>query len=117
MVASFLKSTASIKCRTGGEKMSGWVQDLVSWLFGISLFVNAVLFFPQIVRLWRQKNSKDVSLMTFGGFCIMQLIAVCYGYFKGDSILVFGYLLSLFSCGLVTFLIVFYRFKQSKNSA
>ena len=89
-----------------------WIQDLVSWLFGISLFVNAMLFFPQLFRLFKQKKSKDISLTTFGGFCVMQAIAVLYGYFKHDFILVWGYLISLLACGSVTFLICFYRLKN-----
>ena len=89
-----------------------WIQDLVSWLFGISLFVNAMLFLPQLFRLFKQKKSKDISLTTFGGFCVMQAIAVLYGYFKHDFILVWGYLISLLACGLVTFLICFYRLKN-----
>jgi MtN3 and saliva related transmembrane protein len=89
-----------------------WIQDLVSWLFGISLFVNAMLFLPQLFRLFKQKESKDISLTTFGGFCVMQAIAVLYGYFKHDFILVWGYLISLLACGSVTFLICFYRLKN-----
>ena len=103
-----------IEVLNGGEKMN-WLQELVEWLFGISLFVNAMLFLPQIYRLWRQKNSKDVSLMTFGGFCIMQAIAILYGYFKHDPILVWGYLISLATCGYATILICFYRLKTTKK--
>jgi MtN3 and saliva related transmembrane protein len=92
-----------------------WVQHLVSWLFGMSLFANALLFLPQIYRLYKQKDSKDVSLTTFGGFCIMQIIAILYGYFKQDPILVWGYLISLLTCGSATILICFYRIKNTKN--
>jgi MtN3 and saliva related transmembrane protein len=89
-----------------------WIQELVSWLFGISLFVNAMLFLPQIYRLLKQKNSKGISLTTFAGFCVMQSIAILYGYFKHDPILVWGYFISLLSCGFVTILICFYRVKN-----
>ncbi len=92
-----------------------WIQELVSWLFGVSLFVNAMLFIPQIIRLLRQKNSKDVSLMTFAGFCVMQAIAMLYGYFKSDFILLWGYFISLLACGYVTILICFYRLRRSKK--
>ncbi len=89
-----------------------WIQSAVNWLFGISLGVNAMLFLPQIVRLLKKKNSDDVSLTTFFGFCVMQAIAILYGYFKPDMTLMIGYGVSLLTCGFSTILICFYRLKR-----
>ena len=78
-------------------------------IFSLLLFVNAALFIPQVVRLLKEKNSKELSLITFLGFCMIQLFTVLHGILHHDTFLVLGYSLSLLSCGAVTLLIIKYR--------
>ena len=84
-------------------------KNIVTTFFGIGLFFNASLFIPQAIQLYRNKNSKGCSLVTFLGFCLSQISAICYGYIYSDYLLVIGYLMSLITCGTVTWLIIFYR--------
>lgn len=84
----------------------------VGVFFAIGLFINALLFVPQIIKLWRIKESKDLSLVMFGGFNLIQIFAVLHGYMNQDYILMIGFLLSLITSGAVTFLIVFYKLKE-----
>ena len=84
---------------------------VINFIFGIALFINALLFCPQIVKLIKEKNSKDLSVVTFGGFLMIQLSAVCYGYVHRNFILLMGYLLSVIFCSAVVFLILIYRYK------
>lgn len=89
---------------------------LINTLFGLGLFVNGLLFLPQAFRLIHQKDSKDISLITFFGFCITQFLAVIYGYLHHDEILMFGYIFALTTCSVVTGLAVFYRIKSKRGS-
>lgn len=82
---------------------------IVDFFFGLGLFINAMLFVPQGIRLFKEKQSKDLSLITFVGFCITQLLAIIYGWLHKDYILMVGYLLALTTCGAVTILIAIYR--------
>ena len=84
-------------------------------VFGISVFLNAVFFIPQAVNLFKQKNSQNMSLFMFLGFNIMQLFTALHGYLVKDYLLMIGFLLSFFTCGIVTFLIIFYRIKKSNE--
>ncbi|MDR3195573.1 MAG: hypothetical protein LBT58_02130 [Endomicrobium sp.] len=83
----------------------------VELCFGSGMFINAVLFTPQIARLLKTKNSKGLSLITFIGFNIIQLFGFLHGYIHNDYIFMLGMLLSLMLCGCVTFLIILYKFK------
>lgn len=85
------------------------VDQIISFLFSIALIINALLFVPQSVLILRRKNSKGVSLITFLGILILQSISVMYGLIKNDQIIVYGYLLSMITCGSVVLLILFYR--------
>ena len=87
------------------------LKVIVDFIFGVGLFVNALLFIPQAMKLYRTKDSRDLSKVTFVGFCIIQLSAIFYGYFHQDSVLMIGYIFSLIMCGLVTIL----SFKYSKG--
>ncbi|MFO1258079.1 MAG: PQ-loop domain-containing transporter [Gammaproteobacteria bacterium] len=87
------------------------LEKTIIALFSFSLFANAMLFVPQAVKIIRKKQSKDLSLITFLGFGIFQLIAVAYGWLKEDNIILIGYLLSFITCGSVSALIILYRNK------
>jgi MtN3 and saliva related transmembrane protein len=92
--------------------MSGdCLRYTVNTLFGIGLFLNAVLFIPQAIKIFKCKNAKELSLLTFIGFNIIQFFSVCHGFLVKDYILMIGFLLSLITGGMVTVLIIIYRNK------
>lgn len=86
-----------------------WFRLIIESIFSIALFINAALFIPQALKILKTRSSKDVSLVTFAGFCFIQIATIAYGFLKGDMILIVGYLLSLLACGLVVILILTYR--------
>lgn len=88
-----------------------WVKDLIEVIFSLGLFINAALFIPQAIKLYRKKDSKELSLLTFGGFLLIQLFIFLHGYLHKDYVLMIGYLFSLVTCGAVTLLIIMYRKK------
>lgn len=88
--------------------MMSAMEIIIDFIFGISLFINALLFIPQVIKLYKTKDAKDVSKITFIGFCFMQLSAIIYGLFHQDWVLVFGYGLSLLTCGWTTILLIMY---------
>ena len=78
----------------------------------LSLLVNAVLFIPQAIKLYKIKNSRELSLATFLGFNLIQIFMVFHGLINHDLILAYGMLFALFTCSVVTFLIIYYRVKR-----
>jgi MtN3 and saliva related transmembrane protein len=80
------------------------MKELVAWVFGAGLFLNAALFVPQAVRLWRTRRAEGVSLWTFAGFNALQITGVLQGYFQHDLALMIGMAASLLTCGSVTLL-------------
>jgi MtN3 and saliva related transmembrane protein len=85
------------------------MKDIVAFIFGLGLFVNALIFVPQVVQIWRLKRADSISLATFAGFNILQAIGVIHGYFQHDLALLFGMIASLITSGSVTLLTVVYR--------
>lgn len=89
--------------------MEIWIKTIIETIFGLGLFVNAILFIPQIISLYKAKDSKEISLLTFAGFNLIQLFTLLHGYLHDDYLLVLGYFLSLITCGTVTVMIIVYR--------
>jgi len=87
------------------------LTTFIETLFGIALFANAVLFVPQIVRLYKTKDAQGLSLITFIGFCLIQTLTILHGYLAKDYLLITGYIFSLLTCGAVTIMIFYYRYK------
>jgi MtN3 and saliva related transmembrane protein len=84
------------------------ISDIVNFMFGCSLFFNALVFIPQAIKIFKAKSSGELSFCTFFGFNIMQLLTVWHGYLEQDYTLMIGFLLSFITCGMVTILIIFY---------
>lgn len=91
------------------------MKEIVAVIFGLGLFCNALLFVPQAIAVWRKKTDEGISLITFGGFSILQVVAIIHGVLQQDRALVFGMSASLLSCGTVTVLTLFYRIRRLRG--
>jgi MtN3 and saliva related transmembrane protein len=88
------------------------MRQIVAVIFGIGLFGNALLFVPQAIAVWRKKSDEGVSLLTFGGFCVLQILGVIHGLYEHDNSLILGLGASFLTCGMVTALTIFYRMQR-----
>jgi MtN3 and saliva related transmembrane protein len=91
------------------------MKDFVALLFGLGLGGNALLFVPQIIAVWRKKSDVGISLLTFGGFSILQIIGIAHGLYQQDLSLTLGMAASLLTCGTVTMLTLFFRIKRLRG--
>lgn len=85
---------------------------VIEFVFSMAMFINALLFVPQIIRLLKKKNSEDVSFITFFGFLLIQLATLLHGAINHDILLVLGSGLSMVACGSVAILVVWYRLRS-----
>lgn len=85
------------------------MKTIIDILFGLGLFINALLFVPQLLRIVRVKSGHDISLLTFAGFFILNLISSIYGYYHSDWIMVIGYAVSALMCVLIVLATLIYR--------
>ena len=91
------------------------MKEIVAVIFGLGLLGNALLFVPQALAVWRKKTDEGVSLITFGGFSILQIIGIVHGAYQHDWSLILGMSASLLTCGTVTLLTAFYRVKRMQQ--
>lgn len=92
------------------------IRDVIEFVFSTALFINALLFIPQIIRIVKTKSAKNVSLTTFLGFLLIQIAIILHGIITHDVILIAGYLISVLACGTVVILIIIFD-KKDKEEA
>jgi MtN3 and saliva related transmembrane protein len=92
------------------------MKEIVAVVFGFALMGNAALFVPQALAVWRKKSDEGISLITFGGFNVLQAIAIVHGFYQHDLALIVGMVASIITCGAVTFLTIFYRLRRKRGS-
>ena len=92
--------------------MINYINYVIEGVFSLALFINALLFIPQILKIVKDKSAQHVSLLTFLGLFLIQLTIVLHGFVKQDLLLVVGYIISMITCGTVVVLI----FRYSKKS-
>ena len=88
------------------------MKEIIAVIFGLGLLGNALLFVPQAIAVWRKKSDEGISLITFGGFSILQAIGIVHGAYQRDFSLIIGMAASLLTCGTVTSLTIFYRLRR-----
>jgi MtN3 and saliva related transmembrane protein len=102
--------------KRGGRKGIG-MKEFVAVIFGLGLLCNALLFVPQAIAVWRKKSDEGISLITFGGFSVLQAIGIVHGLYQRDPSLILGMAASLLSCGTVTLLTIYYRVQRRHGEA
>ena len=93
------------------------MKQIVAVIFGLGLIGNALLFVPQVLAVWRKKSDEGISLITFGGFSVLQAIGIVHGLYQKDPSLILGMSASLLSCGTVTALTLLYRVRRRRAVA
>ena len=92
------------------------MRQIIAVIFGLGLGGNALLFVPQVLAVWRKKTDEGISLITFGGFSVLQIIGIVHGVYQHDLSLTLGMAASLLTCGTVTALTIFYRVRRMRNA-
>jgi MtN3 and saliva related transmembrane protein len=82
------------------------VKDVIAALFGFGMAINACLFVPQALRLWKTRDAKGISIVSFAGFNALQFVGALHGYFQGDHALMIGMIATPITCGSITLLAV-----------
>lgn len=84
------------------------MKAFIAIAFGFGMTLSSFLYVPQAWQIWKTRNARGISLLTFAGFNLLQFLGALHGYFQGDRALMFGMLATLVSCGAVTILIIYF---------
>ncbi len=93
--------------------MSAWIQWLVDMVVASALFINAALFLPQIIRIYRVREANAISIGMLVGMVIVSACGTLHGHFHHQHLVLLGYLLVFFMSLAVLAMTAYYRIKAS----
>lgn len=84
-------------------------MDIVETLGLAAGFLTTVAYVPQVVKIWRSKSARDVSLRTFAALTLGIAAWLAYGIAKHDVPLVLWNAVTLVLAGAILAMKLKYR--------
>jgi len=81
----------------------------VETIFGsIAGILTTISFIPQVIKIWRQKTAKDISLITFIVFTIGVFIWLLYGFMiKSWPVIISNFITFVLSLMILVFKLMY----------
>ena len=80
--------------------------DILGFVAGICVMTSVI---PQILKVWRTKKVKDISLLTFSVLTFGVALWVVYGILKKDMPIIITNSISLFLNLMMVYFIIYYE--------
>ncbi|HJS01022.1 MAG TPA: SemiSWEET transporter [Flavobacterium sp.] len=80
--------------------------DILGFVAGICVTISVI---PQILKIWKTKKVKDISLLTFSVLTFGVALWVVYGILKNDLPIIVTNSISLFLNLVMVYFIVYYE--------
>ena len=80
--------------------------DILGFVAGICVMTSVI---PQILKVWRTKKVKDISLLTFSVLTFGVALWVIYGILKKDMPIIITNSISLFLNLIMVYFIIYYE--------
>ncbi len=77
-----------------------------TWTLVIGLIagtLTTIAFVPQLLKTWRSKSARDVSLLMFAGFSLGVLLWLVYGIMREDIVVILFNAITLVLAGAILF--------------
>lgn len=66
-------------------------------------------YFPQALRIWRDKSAADISILTYAIFSVGTAIWLTYGFVTGDPVIIASFAVGVIGSWLVLGLTLYFR--------
>jgi MtN3 and saliva related transmembrane protein len=66
--------------------------------------VTALTFLPQVVKTWKEKSAKNVSLLMFIIAFINEVMWIAYGVLRNDMVIVVTNVIMISMCSVMLYL-------------
>ncbi len=71
--------------------------------------VTALTFLPQVVKTWKEKSAKNVSLMMFVIAFVNEVMWIAYGVLRSDNVIIITNVIMITMCSVMITLKLKYR--------
>lgn len=84
-------------------------MDGVTILGYAACAVTALTFLPQVLKTWKEKTAKNVSLMMFIIAFINEVMWIGYGVLRNDMVIIVTNVIMITMCSIMIFLKLKYK--------
>ncbi|BAQ66910.1 SemiSWEET transporter [Geminocystis sp. NIES-3709] len=78
-------------------------MELVTIIGLMAGSLTTISFLPQVIKTWRSKSAKDISLSMFLSFCLGVLLWIIYGFLLGELPIIIANFITLVLAGTILF--------------
>jgi MtN3 and saliva related transmembrane protein len=64
-------------------------MDTATWVGLAAGFLTTIAFIPQVLKIWKTKSAKDISLRTYVSFSIGVALWLVYGILRQEPPIIF----------------------------
>lgn len=89
--------------------MSG--VDILGYAAG---FITTLTFLPQVIKTYKEKSAKDVSLNMFLIAAVNEVMWIIYGFLRNDMVIILTNIVIL--CMSITMIFLKFKYKQPATS-
>jgi MtN3 and saliva related transmembrane protein len=82
-------------------------MELVTIIGLIAGSLTTISFLPQVIKTWRSKSARDISLSMFLSFCMGVFLWIIYGILLGELPIIIANFITLILAGTI----LFFKFK------
>ena len=82
-------------------------MEYVDILGTVAGFTTTLIFLPQVIKTWKEKSAKDVSLWMFLFAIANQALWIGYGFMRPDNVIIFTNIAMM----LLAFIMIYFKFK------
>lgn len=83
-------------------------EKIIYFLVSIFGALMSIGHFPQAYKIYKNKSSKDVSLITYSIFLVGSIIWLIYGIMINETPIIISFIIGVIGTSLVFFLILKY---------
>lgn len=71
--------------------------------------LTTISFLPQVIKTWKSKSAKDISLAMFSTFCVGLFLWIVYGILEKDIPVIFTNTFTLVLAGTILYFKLTYK--------
>jgi len=80
--------------------------EVVVTILGIMM---SMAYFPQALKIWKNKTSKDISILSYSIFALGTLVWTIYGINVGDPVIILSFGVGVIGSWSVLFLSILFK--------
>ena len=85
------------------------MEEAFKWITAIMGVMMSLSYFPQAYKIFKNKSSEDISILSYLIFGVGTIVWLLYGIYTRDIVVALGFVFGVIGSWLVIFLSLKYR--------